>query len=118
MMAPTRFVHGSSSRPVRIDTGTIALSGCSGSASWRSRYSRKAPVQIAMTTSLTVQPVASLSALMFPIDVDRIAKRRCGVIVRLNGVRGAGLSGIRTRWVGSGVSTCPPTATDLRAPRA
>ena len=33
----TRFVHGSSSSPVRIDTGTIARSGASGSASWRSR---------------------------------------------------------------------------------
>ena len=35
--ADTRFVHGSASLPVRIDTGTIARSGRSGSASWRSR---------------------------------------------------------------------------------
>ena len=35
--ADTRLVHGSSSLPVRIDTGTIARSGRSGRASWRSR---------------------------------------------------------------------------------
>ena len=118
MMPPTRLVHGSSSSPVRIDTGTIARNGASGSASWRSRYSRSAPVQIAMTTSLTVQPLASFSALMLPRAVDRIANRRCGVTARLNGVGGAGDSGIRTRCTGSGVSTAPPMATDFSASRA
>ena len=71
-----------------------------------------------MTTSLTVHPVASLSALMLPRAVERMAKRRCGVIDRLNGVGGAGESGIRTRCAGSGVSTWPPTAIDLRRSRA
>ena len=118
MMPPTRLVHGSSSSPVRIDTGTIARNGASGSASWRSRYSRSAPAQIAITTSLTVQPVASFSALMLASAVDRIANRRCGVTARLNGVGGAGDKGMRTRWTGSGVSISPPSATDLSASRA
>ncbi len=97
MMLDTRFVQGSSSSPVRIDTGTIARNGLSGSASWWSRYSRSAPAQIAITMSLTVQPVASLSALMFSSEVERIAKRRCGVIAWFHGVGGAGVIGRLTR---------------------
>ena len=117
MMPPTRLVQGSSSSPVRIDTGTIARSGASGSASCRSRYSRKAPVQIAITTSLTVHPVASFNALMLPSAVERIANRRCGVTARLNGVGGAGDNGMRTRCTGSRVSIAPPKATDLSPSR-
>ena len=71
-----------------------------------------------MTTSLTVQPDASLMALMLPSAVERIANRRCGVIVLLNGVGGAGDSGILTRCVGSGVSTAPPRAIDFSRSRA
>ena len=100
-MADTRLVHGSSSSPVRIDTGTIARSGRSGSASWASRYSRSPPAQIAMTMSLTVPPVASLRRLMFSRDVVRMAKRRWPVIVLFHGVGGAGV-------VGSGISARPP----------
>ncbi len=97
MMLDTRFVQGSSSSPVRIDTGTIARNGLSGSASWWSRYSRSAPAQIAITMSLTVQPVAVFSALMFSSEVERIAKRRCGEIARFHGVAGAGEIGRLTR---------------------
>ena len=92
----TRFVHGSSSMPVRIETGTIARSGSAGSASWRSRYSRSAPAHTAITTSLTVPPVASLSALMFDSAVVRIANRRCGPTLLFQGVGGAGVIGIAT----------------------
>ncbi len=41
---------------------------------------------------------------MFDSAVERIANRRWGVIVLLNGVGGAGDNGIRTRCVGSGGS--------------
>ena len=54
-IADTRFVQGSSSSPVRIDTGTIARRAPSGSASCSIRYSRSAPVQIAMTRGGTVR---------------------------------------------------------------
>ena len=91
--ADTRLVHGSSSAPVRIDAGTIARSGRSGSASWASRYSRSAPAQTARTMSLTVAPVASLRRLMFGRDAVRMAKRRWPVIVLFHGVGGAGAIG-------------------------
>ena len=85
----TRFVHGSASSPVRIETGTIARSGASGSASCSIRYSRSAPAQIAITTSLTVPPVASFSRLMLASFECRIAKRRCGPTLLFHGVGGA-----------------------------
>jgi hypothetical protein len=46
---------------VRIDTGIIAISGLSGNASWSTSQRRSAPAQIAITTSLTVQPYSSLT---------------------------------------------------------
>ena len=92
-IADTRFVHGSSSSPVRIDTGTIARSGSSGRASCSIRYSRNAPVQIAMTTSFSVPPVASFRRLRFESCIDRMAKRRCGVTLLFHGVGGAGVIG-------------------------
>src|ERR1700746_16517 len=52
-----------------------------GQRGWASRYSRSPPAQIAMTTSLTVPPVAALSRLMFSSEAVRLAKRRCGVVV-------------------------------------
>ena len=97
MIDDTRFVHGSSSRPVRTDTGTIARSGSSGNASWCSRYSRNAPAQIAITTSLTVPPVASLRRLMLASDSERMANRRSGPTLLFQGVAGAAVSGIVTR---------------------
>ena len=74
-------------------TGTIARSGFSGSASCLMRYSRSAPAQMAMTTSLSVPPVAFLRALRFSNEVPRMAKRRCAVIGLFHGVAGAGVSG-------------------------
>jgi hypothetical protein len=91
--ADTRLVHGSSSWPVRMDAGTIARSGRSGSASWANRYSRSAPAQTAMTMSLTVPPVASLRRLMFGRDAVRMAKRRWPVIVLFHGAGGANVTG-------------------------
>ena len=52
---------------------------------------------MAMTTSLSVPPVASLSRLRFSSDVDRIAKRRSGVTDAFHGVGGADVSGNDTR---------------------
>jgi hypothetical protein len=92
----TRLVHGSSSSPVLIDTGTIARNGCAGRASRRSRNSRSAPAQTAITTSFTVPPVASLSAFTLSSAVERIANRRFGPTLRFHGVGGAGVNGIAT----------------------
>ena len=80
-----------------MDTGTIARSGSAGNASWRIRYSRSAPAQIAMTTSFTVPPVASFSALMLLSATVRMANRRCGPIRLFQGVGGAGVTGSTTR---------------------
>ena len=55
--------------------------------------SRSAPAQMAMTTSLTVPPVASFSRLMFASDAERMAKRRWAVIDLFHGVGGAAVSG-------------------------
>ena len=117
MMLDTRLVHGSVSSPVRMLTGTIARSGLSGSASCLIRYSRNAPAQMAITTSLTVPPVAFLSALMFSSDVPRMAKRRCAVIDLFHGVSGAGVNG---NWMRRSLSPAalPMPATLLIASRA
>ena len=93
MRPDTRLVQSSASSPERIETGTMARSGLSGSASWRSRYSRSAPAEMAMTTSLTVPPVASFNRLMLASDVERMAKRRWAVIDLFHGVGGADDSG-------------------------
>ena len=92
-MADTRFVHGSASAPVRVETGTMPTRGRSGRASRSRRYWRRAPAQTAMTTSLTVVPAACLMALMSSSGTERTATRRCGVMAALNGVGGAAASG-------------------------
>ena len=94
----TRLVQRSASSPVRIETGTSATSGSSGSASCSSSQVRSPPAQTAMTTSLTVAPKADLMALTAGSDAEPIASLRCGVILSLNGVRGG-------RTLGSGVGT-------------
>ena len=50
-----------------------------------------------MTMSLTVQPVAFLSRLMFSSAVDRMANLRCAVIGLFHGVSGAPDKGIEMR---------------------
>src|SRR6202008_3782131 len=107
----TRLVHGSSSWPVRMDTGTMARSGQSGSASWDSRYWRSPPAQIAITMSFTVPPVAFLSALIFSKDVVRMANRRWPVIDLFHGVGGAWVVGKAMR----GPSARPTRAIALTA---
>ena len=110
MMLDTRLVHTSVSSPVRMLTGTIARSGLSGSASCLIRYSRSAPVQMAMTTSLRVPPVAFFSTFRFSSDVPRIAKRRCAVIGLFHGVAGAGVSGrVMSRSLSGTVLVLGPT---------
>ena len=73
----------------RTDTGIIATSGWSGSASWSMSQRRSAPAHIAITTSLTDTPKAFFTALTVSRLTLRNANRRCGVIGRLNGVAGA-----------------------------
>ena len=65
------------------------------------RYARSAPVQIAITTSFKVPPVASFKRLRFARSADRIANRRCGVTALFHGVDGAGVSGKLTDEVES-----------------
>jgi hypothetical protein len=74
---------------VRTETGTGAISGPSGSASWSISHRRGAPAHNATTTSLTVTPSAFFTRLTS--GSGRLAKpqRRCWVMDRLNGVRGA-----------------------------
>ncbi len=92
-MADTRFVHFSVSSPVRIETGIIAPSGLSGSASCCSSHVRSPPAHTAITTSFTVAPSAFLMPFTDSSDADRNANRRCGVIGALNGVGGADSDG-------------------------
>ncbi len=73
----------------RTDTGIMAISGCSGSASCTVSQRRSAPAHMAITTSLTETPKAFLTVLTVPRSTLRNATRRCGVIGRLNGVAGA-----------------------------
>ena len=83
----------------RTDTGTIAISGSSGSADLRSRYARSAPELAAMTTSFSVVPKTLFTSFASASGTEQNAQRRCGVIERLNGVLGARVCGI------SGAST-------------
>ena len=55
---------------------------------------------MAITTSLTVAPMAFFTSFTEASDVDRKAKRRCAVMVALNGVSGA-------MWVGRGPAMRP-----------
>ena len=73
----------------RTDTGIIAISGWSGSASWSMSQRRSAPAHIAITTSLTDTPKAFFTILTVSRSTLRKANRRCGVMDRLNGVAGA-----------------------------
>ena len=73
----------------RTDTGIIATSGCSGSASCLMSQRRRAPAHIAITTSLTDTPKAFFTVLTVARSTLRSASLRCGVIGLLNGVAGA-----------------------------
>ena len=73
----------------RTETGIIATSGVSGSASCSVSQRRSAPAHIAITTSLTETPNAFFTSLTRPRSTLRNATRRCWVIGRLNGVAGA-----------------------------
>ena len=73
----------------RTDTGIIAISGWSGSASWSMSQRRSAPAHIAITTSLTDTPKAFFTILTVARSTLRNANLRCGVIGLLNGVAGA-----------------------------
>jgi len=73
---------------------------------------------MAITTSLTVPPVAVFSALMFSSEVPRIAKRRCAVMGLFQGVAGAGVRGSWMRRSLSGTSALRTPAMLLMASRA
>ncbi len=75
-IADTRLVQRSTSSPVRIETGIIETNGTSGNASRSASQPRRAPAQIAMTTSFTVAPMAFFSVLMSDNGTDRAAKVR------------------------------------------
>ena len=62
-IADTRLVHRSASSPVRTETGIMATSGSSGSASCSSSHVRSPPAHTAITTSLTVAPERALDVL-------------------------------------------------------
>ena len=106
--------------PVRIDTGTIARSGASGNASCSIRYSRSAPAHTAITTSLSVPPVASFRRLRLSSDSERIANRRCALTDLFHGVAGAALTGTWTVDVApvAGVVALERTSGGGRAGRA
>ena len=72
-----------------IETGTCATRGASGISPRSVRYERSAPDTVAGTTSLSLTPNASFTALTSASDVDADADERLGVSVPLNGVRGA-----------------------------
>ena len=59
---------------------------------------------MAMTTSLSVPPVASFSRLRLLSDAERMAKRRWAVIDRFHGVGGAAVSGRSTRGPSPGAT--------------
>src|SRR5574337_1448616 len=70
-------------------TGTIAISGLSGSSPRSSRYLRTADAHIAITTVLTVPPTRLPSAFISSSDCDIVTYERWLVIDTLSGVRGA-----------------------------
>ena len=88
-MADTLFPIAPLLAGSRTDTGIIATSGTSGSASWSISQRRSAPALIAITTSLTEKPKAFFTFLTLSSSTLRKATRRCGVIGLLNGVAGA-----------------------------
>ena len=116
-MPETRFVHFSVSSPVRIDTGTMAMSGTSGRASWVSSQVRSPPAQAAITTSFTVAPRAFLMSFTSSSDVERNAKRRWAVMAALNGVRGAAPVGSGPTVSPSGDRSRPRLSTAPSGPR-
>jgi len=60
----------------RTETGTIASSGSSGSASWSRSQRRSAPAHSAITTSFTVAPSAFFTFFTELIGKDPNANRR------------------------------------------
>src|SRR5262249_26247657 len=74
---------------VRVETGICAISGLIGSSSRFCRYSRAAPATSASTTSLSLTPKASLTALARASSTRQPVMRRCGDTGALNRVLGA-----------------------------
>lgn len=74
---------------VRVDTGICAISGLAGNSPRFCRYSRAAPATSASTTSLSLTPKASLTALARANSTRVPVIRRCGETDALNRVLGA-----------------------------
>ena len=79
------------SSPVRTEMGAIADRVSSGSSPWCWRYWRRAPLQTASTTSLTVAPGMRLRmSRMSWSEKVRPSTTRCGETAALKRVRGTG----------------------------
>ena len=83
--APPRRRCGSTPAPSPAAAGRAARRAAAGTRAGRRR-------QIAMTTSLSVPPVASLSRLRLLSDAERMAKRRWAVMDLFHGVGGAAVT--------------------------
>ena len=96
----------------RIETGTSARSSTPSVRMPRdSSQSRSAAVTTLSTTSLTVQPKASLTVLKSRKSLGTPTKRRCGPISTLSGVGGAGFRPAQTiSPTPSAASRAPATA--------
>ena len=96
---------------VRIETGTSARSSTPSVRTPRDcSHERSAPLTTVSTTSLTVPPKASLTALKSASSLRTTRKRRCGPISTLSGVGGAGFSPAH--------ATSPRPSTASRAERS
>src|SRR2546421_5001744 len=87
--AETWLLPSASGSWERTDTGQTATRGVGGSSPLRMRYRRRAPEQMASTTSLTVVPKLRLTSLISGSDRLATATLRWGVLEPLNDVRGA-----------------------------
>ncbi|CKP34950.1 Uncharacterised protein [Mycobacterium tuberculosis] len=74
---------------LRVETGICAINGLAGSSSRFCRYCRAAPATSAKTTSLSLTPNASLTALALASSTRVPVTRRCGDTGALNRVLGA-----------------------------
>ncbi len=87
IQAETRLPSAPRSSFVRTLTGAITRkSSVSQLTSWRSRKRRRAPATVASTTSFSVPPSRSLTALISAMFIWCQSKRRCGPTGWFSGV--------------------------------
>ena len=83
IITETRFPKVPICSGVRTDTGMKPSSDSAGSSPRSSSHERSPAVQMASTTSLTVQPKVFLIIFTSSSDIDSNATRRCADIRRL-----------------------------------